>query len=248
LVEPAVAGLWGVRRQERTAYQQPPARPGVPRHGDEPVGPPVSVCTKAKPTKAKPPAQKFSSIIGTSQAVRICDRSVQPSATRPISMSASRTRLGRGGFGCRRSGSCGRGVVLLSAVATVLYGISLWLVETYSPDAPPGAQVPPSLGRSPWVAPPAPAQTASAGCRASRSSPTHHGDELAVGEPTGVVLSQQDCEAGGAARRRGARRSRHKAGRRCCDRTTVEVSHLHSINVHFTAHSFLITFGLASTR
>ena len=25
-------------------------------------------------------------------------------------------------------------VVLLSAVATVLYGISLWLVETYSPD------------------------------------------------------------------------------------------------------------------
>ena len=25
-------------------------------------------------------------------------------------------------------------VVLLSAVATVLYGISLWVVETYSPD------------------------------------------------------------------------------------------------------------------
>ena len=25
-------------------------------------------------------------------------------------------------------------VALLSAVATVLYGISLWLVETYSPD------------------------------------------------------------------------------------------------------------------
>jgi hypothetical protein len=25
-------------------------------------------------------------------------------------------------------------VVLLSAVASVLYGISLWLVETYSPD------------------------------------------------------------------------------------------------------------------
>jgi hypothetical protein len=38
------------------------------------------------------------------------------------------------------------------------------------------------------------------------------------------------------------------ASQSCCDRTTVEVSHLHSINVHFTAHSFMITFGLASTR
>jgi hypothetical protein len=32
---------WGVRRRERTADQQPPAGPGVPRHDGEPVGPAV---------------------------------------------------------------------------------------------------------------------------------------------------------------------------------------------------------------
>jgi hypothetical protein len=36
------------------------------------------------------------------------------------------------------------------------------------------------------------------------------------------------------------------ASQSCCDRTTVEVSHLHSINVHFTAHSFAITIDLAA--
>jgi hypothetical protein len=36
------------------------------------------------------------------------------------------------------------------------------------------------------------------------------------------------------------------ASQSCCDRTTVEVSHLHSINVHFTAHSFMITIELAA--
>jgi hypothetical protein len=36
------------------------------------------------------------------------------------------------------------------------------------------------------------------------------------------------------------------ASQSCCDRTTVEVSHLHSINVHFTAHSFMITIDLAA--